>query len=112
MAMRGRLPHPFSPRFIRRVIKQGFPYSSGRAVNSWCLCAWLTLSAAGVTILRPSRKDCLALEAGLREYSQSLPQPVPLKVTAGAVYSLTRLLPSLGQTGVRSFSVSVRITTM
>jgi hypothetical protein len=76
------------------------------------LLSRFTLKPAGVTVFRPSRKDCLALEAGLREYDQSLPQPVPLKVTAGAVYSLTRLLPSLGQTGVRSFSVSVRITTM
>ena len=37
--------------FIVAGIKIGFFYSSGRGVNSWCWCPWLTLEAAVIAIL-------------------------------------------------------------
>ena len=75
-------PRPF---FIPVVVKHCFSLPTLGGFNSWFLFSWFLFQPATIAILRPEGKDCLALEAGLREDSQSLPQPVPLKVTAGAV---------------------------
>ena len=105
------LPHYPSPCRIIPPVKKSLPSLSFRRINSWLLFSGLAFEPAGIAILRPSREDSLALEAGLWEDSQSFPQPVPLNDTAGEVYCLTKLDPSLGQTGFLSGSCRERITT-
>ena len=111
VAVRSRFPHRLSPRRIIPPVKKSLPSLSFRRVNPRLLFSRLPFEPAGIAILRPCREDTLALEAGLWEDSQSFPQPVPLKVTAGEVYCLTRLDPSLGQIRFLSSSCRERITT-
>jgi hypothetical protein len=105
------LPHHPSPCRIIPPVKKSLPSLSFRRVNPRLLFSRLAFEPAGIAILRPSREDSLALKAGLREDSQSFPQPVPLNDTAGEVYCLTKLDPSLGQRRFLSFSCRERITT-
>ena len=92
-------------------VKKSLPSLSFRRVNPGLLFSWFAFEPAGIAVLRPSREDSLALEAGFWEDFQSFPQPVPLKVIAGEVYCLTRLDPSLGQIRFLSSSCRERITT-
>ena len=111
VAVGSGIPNYLGPRFIIPPVKKSLSSLSFRRIDPWLLFSRLAFEPAGFAILRPSREDSLALEAGLWEDSQSFPQPVPLNDTAGEVYCLTKLDPSLGQTGFLSGSCRERITT-
>jgi hypothetical protein len=111
VAVGSGIPYDLGPGFIIPPVKKSLPSFSFRRVHPWLLFSRLPFEPAGIAILRPSCEDSLALQAGLWEDSQSFPQPVPLNDTAGEVYCLTKLDPSLGQTGFLSCSCRERITT-